>query len=232
MVVVQLRYGDDNLGYLVHGDEFALAIDGGAAEEIMDYLKSKGLRLKFVTNTHSHRDHTCGNSELLRLSGAELINEEYLSRTTKIELEGESIGVMHTPGHTADSVCFSCCNVLIAGDTLFNGKVGRCFTGDLRGFFQSIKRILALPVSTVLYAGHDYVLEYLDTAAELEPDNAFIEEYRERYNPDLVRATLEEEIKVDPFLRFNEPEIVSILKDRGLPVDTEFDRFRSVMSLM
>ncbi len=232
MKVVQFRYGVDNLGYLLHGDEFALAIDGGATVEIMNYLSSNGLKLKFVTNTHSHRDHTCGNSELLRLSEAELINGEDLGRTTKIELEGESIRVMHTPGHTADSVCFSCGNVIIAGDTLFNGKVGRCFTGDFRGFLQSIKRILAFPVSTVLYAGHDYVLEYLDTAAKLEPDNTFIGNYRERYNPDLVRATLEEEIRVDPFLRFNEPEIVNMLKDKGLPVDTEFDRFRSIMSLM
>ncbi len=84
----------------------------------------------------------------------------------------------------------------------------------------------------MLYAGHDYVLEYLDQAEELEPANTFIKEYRTRYNPDLVRAVLGDEMKVDPFIRFNEPEIVNMLTGRGLPVDTEFHRFRSIMSLV
>lgn len=229
---VQFRYGTDNLGYLIHGDTDALAIDGGACKEMMDYLSSRKLRLKYVTNTHSHGDHTCGNSSLLKLSGAEFIDVKDLPELKKIDLEGNSIRVYHTPGHTTDSVCFYYEGVLIAGDTLFNGKVGRCFTGDIPGFFQSIKQILDLPPDTVLFAGHDYVFEYLDQAGELEPENLLVDEYRSLYNPNLVCATLREEMEVDPFIRYNKPEIIRMLVSRGLPVDTEFHRFRSVMSLM
>lgn len=232
MITVQFRYGTDNLGYLVHGDKYALAVDGGAVGEMVDYLDRNKLKLKFVTNTHSHGDHTCGNKKLLKFTGAEFLDLKNLPEKGGIGLEGIVIHVMHTPGHTTDSVCFRFDDILLTGDTLFNGKVGRCFTGDFEGFFRSIKRILALPPDTMLYAGHDYVLEYLDQAEELEPENAFIKEYRTRYNPSLVRAALGEEMKIDPFIRFNEPEVVSMLTGKGLPVDTEFHRFRSIMSLV
>lgn len=81
--------------------------------------------------------------------------------TSAIDIDGENIQVFHTPGHTSDSVCFYYDHVLISGDTLFNGKVGRCFTGDYNEFLQSIKTLLALHCETVVYAGHDYVEEYM-----------------------------------------------------------------------
>lgn len=232
MKTVQFRYGADNLGYLVHGKEYALVVDGGAVKEIRDYLFQNKLVLKYVTNTHSHGDHTCGNRELIAIHEADYVDVESPHGINKINLEGNSIRVMHTPGHTADSVCFYYQGVLLAGDTLFNGKVGRCFSGDIAGFYESIKQILALPADTMVYSGHDYVLEYLDAAGKLEPENASIEDYRSRYSPDMVRATLGEEMKINPFIRFNEPEIVRMLKKRNLPVDTEFHRFRSIISLI
>lgn len=232
MTVVQFRYGNDNLGYLVHGLEYAMAVDGGAVNEIIDYLKQNNLKLKYVTNTHSHGDHTCGNLELLRQSGAEFLAVKELPEAGCISLEGNAIRIISTPGHTADSVCFLCDDVLLSGDTIFNGKIGRCFTGDTHSFYLSIKKILELPDTTVVYAGHDYVLEYLATAEELEPKNPYISRYRRAYCSDLVKATLGEEKKIDPFIRFNEIEIVELLKSRNLPVDSEFDRFCSILSLM
>ena len=232
MKTVQFRYGKDNLGYLIHGREYAIAVDGGAVGEIIHYLKDKRLKLEFVTNTHSHGDHTCGNRELLGVTGAEFIDVETLPELGSIQLESSEIEVIPTPGHTADSICFHTDGVLLSGDTLFNGKVGRCFTGDIRSFFLSIKKILALPDETVIYAGHDYVLEYLETAQELEPANPFISVYRRAYSPDLVKSTLEEEKRIDPFIRFNEPEIKELLIRRNLPVATEFNRFSSMLSLI
>ncbi|MCK5131972.1 MAG: MBL fold metallo-hydrolase [Candidatus Sabulitectum sp.] len=106
MITVQFRYGTDNLGYLVHGDEYALAVDGGAVMEMVDYLGRNKLKLVFVTNTHSHGDHTCGNRELIRLSGAEFLDVKNLPEMGSIGLEDMLINIFHTPGHTADSVCF------------------------------------------------------------------------------------------------------------------------------
>ncbi|MFO7860140.1 MAG: hydroxyacylglutathione hydrolase C-terminal domain-containing protein [Desulfosalsimonas sp.] len=135
-------------------------------------------------------------------------------------------------GYLVYSVCFYFDRILIAGDTLFNGKVGRCFTGNHQRFLTSIKTLLQLPGDTVVYAGHDYVEEYVAFARSLEPDNKYLDAYLAKYDPDHVCATLDEERRVDPFLRFNDEKITGILKARGLPAETEEQRWESLMSLM
>jgi len=80
--------------------------------------------------------------------------------------------------------------------------------------------------------GHDYVEEYIEFAKNLEPDNKFLAPYLKQYDPNHVCATLKEEKKVDPFLRFNDDKIISILENKGLPVKTELERWESLMSLM
>ncbi len=230
--VRQFRYSSDNLGYVVYGTESAMAIDGGAADDILSFIRDRHLDLKFVANTHSHMDHTMGNQALLERSDAVFMDVDTLLKKKTVEMDGQIIQVLHTPGHTSDSICFYFDSILISGDTLFNGKVGRCFTGDVDAFFQSIKTIIKLPTETRVYAGHDYVKEYMEFAKNLEPDNLQIESYLKNYNPIHVVATLEEELKVDPFLRFNDEKIIALLKNMGLPVTTELDRWRSLMSLM
>jgi len=232
MKVKQFRYSADNLGYLIYGEKSAIAIDGGAAGEMLVFIKEHSLELKIITNTHSHGDHTCGNRELAEATGAELISVGELPSTGTLQLEGSSIDVIYTPGHTADSVCFYVAGVLISGDTLFNGKVGRCFTGDIRAFYESIGKLQKLPPDTVVYAGHDYVEEYLEFARMVEPSNGFIDTYLRRYDPAHVFASLEDEIGVDPFLHLNEPSVVSFLERRNLPASTEYQRWESLMSLM
>ena len=76
----------------------------------------------------------------------------------------EGIRVVHTPGHTKDSICFHADNILITGDTLFNGTVGNCFSGDLDGFLKSLTFLLSFPDETLIYAGHDYVSESMNFA--------------------------------------------------------------------
>jgi hydroxyacylglutathione hydrolase len=232
MKTVQFRYGD-NLGYLITGAKSAMAVDGGAVDEMLQYLEASGLELAFVTNTHSHGDHTCGNEGLLSATSAELIPVENLPGMKKVMLEGNPVSIIHTPGHTEDSVCLYHGGDLLTGDTLFNGKIGRCFTGDTRAFYDSIMKILGFPEGTNIYAGHDYLLEYLDKAERLEPENDLIQVYREGYRPgELLTATLGWEKKVDPFLRFNRKTIIELLRNRGLPCETEYERFASMLTLM
>lgn len=232
MNVQQFRYSVDNLGYLVYGEKSAMAVDGGAADKILSFVGRKHLELTYITNTHSHMDHTTGNQALLNGSDAEFLDFATLLQNGRIEIDGEPINILHTPGHTSDSVCFHFDNILISGDTVFNGKVGRCFTGDYHNFLKAIKKILELPEETILYAGHDYVEEYVEFAKSLEPDNAYLDSYLKQYKPDHVCATLAAEIKVDPFLRFNDDKIISMLKQKGLPAETEAERWESLMSLM
>jgi hydroxyacylglutathione hydrolase len=228
--VKQLRYHIDNLGYLLYGEKYALAIDGGASDEILSFAQSRRLNLLFVTNTHGHADHTSGNEALLNESNARLLRYEDI-RGAEIELEGQKIRIYDTPGHTVDSLCFHVDNALITGDTLFNGTIGNCFTGDLKGFYHSIKKIISLSGSTVIYAGHDYVQEAMSFARRLEPDNEYIEIFAKHYKPEHVFSRLTEELRVNPYLRFNEPGIINLLKQKGLPRKTEWQRWQSLMTI-
>ncbi|MFO8048696.1 MAG: MBL fold metallo-hydrolase [Desulfosudaceae bacterium] len=232
MKIKQFRYGSDNLAYLVYGQKKALAVDPGAVSAIIDFLGDNDLVLQTIVNTHTHPDHTSGNKELLRRTGADYIDMPTLFKNPRLDLEGERIDIYHTPGHTMDSAVFHCGRELITGDTLFNGKAGRCFTGDLARFLESIKTILTFPEDTVIYGGHDYVLEYLETAREIEPDNPAIDDFLKAYNPELVRSTLAGEKAVNPTLRFNTDSLIEIMKNRGLPVATEYERWCSIMSLV
>ncbi|MCP4605053.1 MAG: MBL fold metallo-hydrolase [Proteobacteria bacterium] len=229
MEIKQYRYGYDNFSYLMCTEKQALAIDGGAVDKIADYVESTNRTLKIITNTHSHPDHTVGNQQLLKKTNAKFMDHSLLSKKGFIELDDEKIEVFATPGHTQDSVVFRALNALITGDTLFNGTVGNCFSGDLDGFFQSIKQLMQFPLDTKIYAGHDYVLEALRFAKDLEPNNEEIDVFQKEYSPDHVVSTLADELRVNTFLRFSEPSIIDMLESRGLPCGTELERWRSLM---
>ena len=226
----QFRYNIDNLGYLVYGKKYAMAIDGGAPGEILSFIKSRSLNLLFVTNTHGHADHTSGNVALLHEPNARILVYEEI-RDAEIELEGRKIRVYNTPGHTVDSLCFHIDNVLVTGDTLFNGTIGNCFSGDVKGFYLSVKKIMSLPESTVIYAGHDYIEEAMNFASRLEPDNEYIRIFLQNYTPAHVSSRLTEEFRVNPYLRFNERSIIDLLKRNGLPTKTEWQRWQSLMTI-
>jgi hydroxyacylglutathione hydrolase len=232
MKAEQFRYSKDNLGYIIHGESSAIAVDGGATDEILDFLEKSGLKLILVTNTHSHGDHTCGNEALLSATGSPFAGPAEILAKEKLELEGSGITIIRTPGHTADSVCFYYPGTLLSGDTLFGGKVGRCFTRDVEGFYRSIRKLLDLPGETVVYSGHDYVEEYLEFDRMVEPSNSFIDEYAGKYDPLHVWSTLDDEKRVDPFLHLSEASVISFLEARGLPSSTEMERWESLISVM
>ena len=228
--VEQFRYGD-NLGYLIFGKTEAMAIDGGAWPEILALLGSNKLTLKFVTNTHQHYDHTSGNENLLLKTKAKFLNSSALADNEEIIIDGESVVVYRTPGHTGDSVCFQTGNSLITGDTLFNATVGNCFSGDQKSFYHSIKRLMALPDNTKIYAGHDYLRDSLAFARYLEPDNKYIDRFLSSYDSRHVYSTMADERQINPYLRFNEDSIVNLLKEKNLPCATEWERWKSLMSI-
>lgn len=228
--IEQFRYGD-NLAYLLYGKTEAIAIDGGAWQEILSFLKQHHLTLRYVTNTHLHYDHTPGNDSLLEKTKAEFLDCTTLADNEEIFVDGEPVVVYRTPGHSKDSICFHAGNNLVTGDTLFNATVGNCFTGDLKGFFNSIKRLMALPDDTRIFAGHDYVRDSLAFAKHLEPQNKDIERFRQSCDPDFLYSTLAEERKINPYLRFNEPPILKLIQDRHLPHATEWERWQSLMAI-
>ena len=150
-------------------------------------LNTLGLKLKQILITHAHIDHVGGALNLKKLTGAPiLMNEndlpqlkimaeqagwlgvdtpetappdENLSDGLVVGLDRFPAQVIHTPGHTQGSVClhFAPLNLLVAGDTLFAGSIGRT---DLPGgnsgqIIDSIQsRLLALPQQTKVLPGH------------------------------------------------------------------------------
>ena len=150
-------------------------------------LTQLGLKLKQILVTHAHIDHVGGALRLKRLTGAPiLLNEndlpllkmmdmqagwlgvatpetaapdESLTDGLRVGLERYPAQVLHTPGHTQGSVClhFAPLKMVIAGDTLFAGSIGRTDLpgGNSRQIIDSIEtRLLALPDETKVLPGH------------------------------------------------------------------------------
>jgi glyoxylase-like metal-dependent hydrolase (beta-lactamase superfamily II) len=150
-------------------------------------LTELGLTLKQILVTHAHIDHVGGALRLKRLTGAPILfNEndlpllkmmdsqagwlgvatpetappdEYLADGLLVGLEHYPAKVLLTPGHTPGSVClhFAPLKLLIAGDTLFAGSIGRTDLpgGDYDKIIDSIHtRLLPLPDDTRVLTGH------------------------------------------------------------------------------
>ncbi|HCY87774.1 MAG TPA: hydroxyacylglutathione hydrolase [Desulfobacteraceae bacterium] len=232
MEVKQFRYASDNLGYLVHAQGKGIAIDAGAPGEMADYCRNQDIEILYVTNTHTHGDHTSGNQALLEKTGAEFLDCRQFSQGQIIALSsGQELEVLLTPGHTMDSVCFKGDGFVITGDTLFNATVGNCFSGDLDAFYNSLKQLMALPGDTRVFAGHDYVEAALQEAVSIEPGNPDIDGYRAAIGKEPVVSTIADELKVNPYIRFNAPTIVQLLKERNLPSHTGAERFTALMEV-
>jgi hydroxyacylglutathione hydrolase len=90
---------------------------------------------------------------------------------------------------------------------------------------------MSLSKSTLIYAGHDYVEEAMSFARRLEPDNEYIEIFSQNYRRDNVFSRLTEELRVNPYLRFNERSIIDLLKKSALPRKTEWERWQSLMTI-
>jgi hydroxyacylglutathione hydrolase len=160
---------------------------GDEVERIHRRLTSLGLKLKQILITHAHIDHVGGAMKLKRLTGAPiLLNENDLPLLQMMQqqaawigvatpetalpdealVDGQRVGleslpatVIYTPGHTQGSVClhFEPVKMMIAGDTLFAGSIGRTDLpgGNFEQILDSIHaRLLKLPDDTNVIPGH------------------------------------------------------------------------------
>lgn len=163
-----------------------LAQHGGPAH-LLARLAALGLRLKQIIVTHAHIDHVGGALALKQATGAPvLLHEADLPLLSAMEVQAGWLGIapppvappdasaedglrvgfaslpgeiLYTPGHTEGSVCvlFREAGLLIAGDTLFAGSIGRTDLpgGDGRRILRSIEsRLLPLPDGTLVVPGH------------------------------------------------------------------------------
>jgi hydroxyacylglutathione hydrolase len=169
MEVRQLRVGPmANFVYLVMDLETrkALVVDSGwetgpitrAAEEL-------GAKVEFVVATHEHFDHTSTLRDTAEAFGAKVVAhvdspidcDLRVEGGKKLKLGGRAMEILHTPGHTADSICLYDGKEVFTGDLLFVGTIGRFAKEDAPDMFRSLhETVLRLPPGTVVYPGHDY----------------------------------------------------------------------------
>ena len=168
MIVKQFRTGGDrNFGYLVvdEDEKKAAAIDPSYNPEmIVQFARENGYEILYVLNTHGHSDHSNGNQQMRKLTGRTALQfggvdpetGVRLGDNSKLPLGNLEIQIIHTPGHTEDSMCILVSDALFTGDTLFVGKVGGTDLGrQAKEEYDSLHKLLSLSGRTRVFPGHD-----------------------------------------------------------------------------
>jgi glyoxylase-like metal-dependent hydrolase (beta-lactamase superfamily II) len=178
-----------NCTVLACGDsKRAVIVDpGGDPEKILEIVRHYDLEVVALVHTHAHLDHIAATRDIKEATGARILLhpedrwlydnfamqaamfgwkvrdvaplDDTLADQQKIDFGKLAIEVVHTPGHTPGSVCFSLPgeSLLLAGDTLFQRSIGRTdlWGGDFPTIVRSIReRLFALPEDTRVIPGH------------------------------------------------------------------------------
>lgn len=169
MIIRQIPVGTmANFVYLVIDRESkeALVVDSGwETAPIVKAVDEEGAKVLYVVATHEHFDHTSTLRELADRLGAKVVAHENspvdhdigVVDGQEIKLGKRGLKVLHTPGHTEDSICLYDGRNLFTGDTLFIGTIGRFDRTTSRAMYESLHHvIMRLPDSTTIFPGHDY----------------------------------------------------------------------------
>ena len=183
----------------------------GSTDEIVAYVRVSDLKLAWILETHAHADHLSSAQHIKRELGGQVAIGEGIrgvqrtfrdvfnlgsdfpadgSQFDRLFADGDMFDlgsvegrVMHTPGHTNDSVTYVIGDAAFIGDTIFMPDFGtaRCDFpgGDARKLYGSTQKILALPSATKLYMCHDYApggrgYQFRTTVAEQKKTNIHI----------------------------------------------------------
>ena len=160
---------------------------GGDAEILLERLVELNLQVERIIHTHAHLDHFLASGKMKEATGAKLAlhredlflwdmledqcrmfgipfepappPDQWLENEEEIDLNDLQGKALHTPGHTPGSMCFlfESQKLLIAGDTLFQGSIGRTdlWGGDFKKIEKSIQeKLYTLDEETSVITGH------------------------------------------------------------------------------
>ena len=205
-------------------------VDPGDAAPVLAMLDTLGLKLSAILLTHHHADHVGGVPTLLQHINVPVFGpaNEVIADVTKLLKEGDivqvpqlplTLSVLDVPGHTKGHIAYVAEQQkwLFCGDTLFAGGCGRLFEGTPSQMMTSLSKLSALPPETQVYCAHEYTLSNLRFAQAVEPGNVALtrriaseQSKRDRQLP-TIPSSIAEENATNPFLRYQEPEIIASL---------------------
>ncbi|MEH2612120.1 MBL fold metallo-hydrolase [Bradyrhizobium sp. AZCC 1693] len=181
------------------------------ADRYCQLLRELDLRLVKAVDTHLHADHVTGLGELRdrtqcitimgEQSKADVVSMR-VSDGDKVMIEGLSLDVMYTPGHTDDSYSYLMGDRVFTGDTLLIRGTGRTDfqNGSSRAQYESIfNRLLKLPDETMVFPAHDYKGDTVSTIGE-----------ERRYNPRLQVRSVDEYIELMANLKLPNPKMMDV----------------------
>ena len=181
------------------------------ADRYCQLLRELDLRLVKAVDTHLHADHVTGLGELRdrtqcitimgEQSKADVVSMR-VSDGDKVMIEGLSLDVMYTPGHTDNSYSYLMGDRVFTGDTLLIRGTGRTDfqNGSSRAQYESIfNRLLKLPDETMVFPAHDYKGDTVSTIGE-----------ERRYNPRLQVRSVDEYIELMANLKLPNPKMMDV----------------------
>jgi hydroxyacylglutathione hydrolase len=219
---------DDNYGVLVHDTVTGttISIDAPSAPAIAAQLKKRGWQLTHVLTTHHHVDHVEGNLELKQAYGCRIIGPEAekdripgIDKTVRggdvIELAQRKIRVFDCPGHTLGQITYHFENdwLMFAADNIFAMGCGRVLEGTMEQMYHSVNQFRSIHPMTSLYCGHEYTEANAKFALAMEPGNRALQQRATvvatmRAKGEMTcPTTIGDELKTNPYLRCDSPEI-------------------------
>ena len=180
-------------------------------DRYLQLIRELDLRLVKAVDTHLHADHITGLGALrdrthcITVMGentkADVVSMR-LSEGDKLTVEGLSLDVLYTPGHTDDSYSFVMHDRVFTGDTLLIRGTGRTDfqNGDARAQYESLfGKLLRLPDEMMVFPAHDYKGDTVSTIGE-----------EKRYNPRLQVKSVDDYIALMANLKLPNPKMMDV----------------------
>ncbi|MBL1421303.1 MAG: hydroxyacylglutathione hydrolase [Alphaproteobacteria bacterium] len=249
MQIIQIPCRQDNYAVLIHDDKTnqTILFDAPEHDAIAEVLETNGWQLDHMLITHYHFDHIEGAASLKAQFGGQVYGPKINAHELKcldnpideshsLNLLGMDIKIFDTPGHKDDHICFYLADLKIAivADVIFSMGCGRILDGNAAQMYQSIQKLLTLPVDTLFYCGHEYTTANGEFAISVEPNNidlqtrvAEVKTLRAQSKP-TVPTLLSDELKVNPFLRPNSSEIRKKLNMQSASDKAVFAKIRTL----
>lgn len=165
----------------------ALVIDpGDEPDRILDLINENNFKVKYIVCTHAHFDHVGAVPEIKKETSGEIVihrdeieiyrgskdiaafwgyeldplpePDMFVSEGDNLEIGDLRFDILHTPGHSPGGICLYGEGILITGDTLFAGSVGRTDLcgGDIEKLKKSFKRLMSLSDEVKILPGHGF----------------------------------------------------------------------------